>query len=153
MFAGTVWDPACFICLFSYLIPALNSPRAAQGQQQAGPGSPLLPGQRRGERLQICAAGCFPPMGALHPIAVSTLQQDPGPQGVSPGQVWDTLGLHVPGQSPEVGDPSSRQPGDRAGNGRKTVRRSYPPLQLQGLGFGGYPDFGAMGNLGSSKLG
>lgn len=38
---GVFWhgrDPACFICLFSYLIPALNSPRAAQGQQQQGQG-------------------------------------------------------------------------------------------------------------------
>lgn len=78
------WDPACFICLFSYLIPALNSPRAAQGQQQAGSG----PG-RPGGRLWIHDVGCFPPTGALHPIAAPTFQPDAGPGVFFPRGVWN----------------------------------------------------------------
>lgn len=83
----------------------LNSPRAAQGQQQAGSGS-----GRPGGRLWIHGVGCFPPTGALHPIAAPTFQPDAGPQG---GFVM--LALHMPEQSPNVGDPTSRQPRDRAG--------------------------------------
>lgn len=59
----------------------------------------------------------------------------------SQGQVWDML-LHMSGQSQEVGDLLSEQPGDRAGDGKKSVR-SYPSLQPQGLGFGRYQDLGA----------
>lgn len=31
---------------------------------------------------------------------------------------------------------------------RETTTNSHPPLQFQGLGFGGYTDFGTMGTLG-----
>lgn len=120
-----------------------NSPRAAAGRaRQTAPPR----GKARRE-----AADLHCRLLPTHGCSAPTFQQEGGPQGTSLGWVCDTLALHVNGQSPDMGDPSSRQPRDRARDSRKTAG-SHPPHQLQGLGFGGYPDLEATGNLGSCKL-
>lgn len=86
------------------------------------------------------AVGCFPPTGALHP----PFSQAQVPRVFLQGK-FGRLALHVPGQSPKVGDPSSRHPETEQGDNHKLPST---PLQLQGLGFGGYTDFGTMGTLG-----
>lgn len=142
------WLGSCLLYLLVFLPSTSteqpkNSPRAAGGRaRQTAP--PWAEARREAADL-LCS------LLPTHGCSASTFQQG-GPQGASLGWVCDTLALHVNGESPEMGDHSSRQPRDRAWDGRKTVG-SNPPHQLQGLGFGGYPDLEAMGNLGSCKLG
>lgn len=135
------WDPACFICLFSYLIQALNSPRAAQGQEQAGSG----PG-RPGGRLWIRAVGCSPPMGALHPITAPTFQQDAGAQGVSPEEVWDIWLCTCLGKTQRWVIPHPGRPETDQGENHEVP--SLPPAPRAGIWgihrFWGYGHLGLM---------
>lgn len=111
-----------------------NSPRAAAGRARQT--------VARTEAADV-HCGLFPTHGCSAPHCcthLSAKQRSLG-AGLPKRQVWDVL-LHISGKAERRVSPLSEQPGDRAGDGRKSVQ-SYPSLQPQGLGFGGYPDFGA----------
>lgn len=85
------------------------------------------------------AVGCFPPTGALHP----PFSQAQVPRVFLQGK-FGRLALHVPGQSPKVGDPSSRHPETEQGDNHKLP--STPPAPRAGIwGIHRFWDYGHLG--------